>query len=733
MKNCLNCRSFSKCDDPRKGGSYNCSHWKAFKNTSNSTTLDDLFGKSLGVSSVEDGENHRDYDSFLVVDDAKNYRAKELNLNKMMDEVFGKSNTSPWPKDMKIDDSDLKEFPNIYDYFFDRELGLARNMKPFARQLWIGMVLFAEFCPRCSDKKFVADIENVDVKMKAIDFPDKVQFLNFGICPKCKAHKSDMVKKGELNYYRELAAVIGQRAGKSITVAFLATYLNHKYLKMQKPAELLTGLNNVTLRATFTATDFKTANETLWEPFCDTINESPWYSQYHSMLSYYMKKYSDDSLFKYMDSFIHYKHRKLFASAAAPNRRTLRGRSRYIAAIDELSHFDSSSEAKERIRISASGVYDALDRSMKTVRSHAKTLFAQGYDNIIPGMAFNISSPTSYQDFLMTKVRKFQGSRIVLTVHLPTWEFNPKEPRSNFTKEYEDDPVMAERDYGANPPLTDSPFISNEEIVKAAFTEKINKVRYEYVSKKKKDKDITLKAAIATPVPMGDIYPSLICIDAGLTNNSFALTVLTRKDKDVHIEACVEVIPDKGASMLHYPKIFDGVIKPLISSLNVKFITADRWNSVFLLQKCQEDFNIGWSQYSCKYSDFTLFKSFLEGGRIKFPRLEMKPQDIMQLSMDGYPRCFDFSPMSHLYLQLLTVSDTGKTVTKGTNRTDDIFRALVLGCHYMLDDDWVRDNMKGKKAVNPNRGIGALAGGGSGNSVTTATGKGIIAVGSAGI
>lgn len=280
MKNCLNCRNFSACTDPYKSGTHSCGGWKKFK-IKHVETLEDIFSMSSGVSALsgDNVEDHRDYNGFQSSnnkDGEKNYHSHEVNLNKMMDEVFG-DKSSPWPKDMKIDDGDFPEFANIYDFFFDRNYGLVRNTKPFSRQLWIGMTLFADFCPRCSDKKFIADIENVDVKMKAVDFPDRVQFLKFGICPKCKARKSDMVKKGELNYYRELAAIIGQRAGKSITVSFLVVYLLHKYLKMQRPAELLTGLNNVTLRGTFTATDFKTANETLWEPICDTINESPWY------------------------------------------------------------------------------------------------------------------------------------------------------------------------------------------------------------------------------------------------------------------------------------------------------------------------------------------------------------------------------------------------------------------------------------------------------------------------
>lgn len=1173
---CLNCRRFTECDYTKKSGSYKCKSWKAFSDKKFSLTSDDIFSLS-GVSALPE-----DYEGFKKPKHEGDYATKEVNLVKMMDSVF--SDNNPWPKDMKIDDGDVPEFANIYEYFYDKNYGLVHSMKPFARQLWIGMMLFGDYCPKCSDKKFISDINNVPVDMKARDFPDKVQFLRFGICPKCKRHKSDMVKKGHMNYYRELAACvsgdtriqtdrglvridslekgtiltvnngyapdkctawfnqgikpvyllttqkgyeikatldhkflssngkflkdvelkdldvgdylclstkggmyrsvplnldlqdcqvtlkirvgnykkpetmtgplasvmghllsegsvslrrgaafinsdkklhakyirnfkavfgvessctvlnkknssgaikgvefkrtknsyvsivcnkrvndyllqlgcglkskvmripecifsatledqlqfvaayiegdgsidadkitvwsasekllkdmqvllssfgvittrshrslvasgvfsdrlydlikpylvikqrhkvkerknnsgfgfprslvtqflnkrrassyskrkpvylndkgkevvvfnlgrwsgnanrtnglfidyedltngnlvieqtalkqvsvsrshklkdatkreyyfdkvksikavgqqatydisvkkehrffangivvhncIGQRAGKSMSFSFFMGYLLHKYLKMQKPSELLTGLPNVTLTATFTATDFKTANETLWQPFCDIINESKWYREYHSCLDYYSKIYDTgketDSVYKYMESFLHYRHRKLFLSASAPNKRTLRGRTRFAFGIDELGWFDASSEAKDRIRISADEIYGALDRSMKTVRSAAKNMFAQGYDNITPGLAFNISSPSSQQDKIMTMVRIHKDSRIVLPVHLATWEYNPKEPRANFKKEYEEDPIKAERDFGANPPMTDSPFFENEELVRSAFSDKINRIEYEYIDKKKEGKDLLRRAAVAVPKPQGDIPASILFVDAGYSNNSFAMGVGHRRDKDVVIDLLCEIAPVKGKSVLYYPKIFESVVTPIIQKMNVKYIVADRWNSLFLLHKCEEDFKIKSEQYSCKYADFTMFKSYMEGQRIKFPRLEMKPEEILNISNDLYPHAFQYKPASHLYMQLLTVSDTGKTITKGTNRTDDIFRALVLGCHYLLDDEWVKENLKGK-IRNGAMGIGALATGGFAGVATTQGGKGIAASGS---
>jgi len=1176
-KNCLNCASFSKCSKSKKSGSYVCESYKKIKvKGENAFSLEDMFADTN--FHVAD-----DYSDFVPIEDEHDFKNMEINVVKMMDEIFESEN--PYPRDLKIDDRDLPEFKNIYEYFFDPVYGLAKNMQPFSRQLWAGVKLFGDYCPICSDHKFMEDIENCPISMRAIDFPEHVVFMENGKCPKCKGHKLDFVKKGYMNFYRDFAACLGQRSGKSVTFSMFSGYHHHKFLKMGKPAELLTGLPNVTLTATYTATDFKTAMETLWQPFVDIIDESPWFKAYHSMLDHYGKKYGEE-IYRFKESFLHYKHTKMFTSAASPNKRTMRGRcltgdtlvntsqgtmhfsefikemdynktdlqimshlggrtvshtykseetetyklrtrngfsvegtpehpmlvlnedlsmdwvtldklkvgqwivsktnkektlygnaklsktdaellgyfvangyrnevstndqdvanrliylgkkitgvipthtknnssiradsyrfiykngesnfvrdylnplgydfknskdkmipaivrmaprevmhefleayfkcdsginggsknspseievgsaskklakqlhvilfknygilgrltkhtfydklnkttgnfnakrnhwtititgydanlflqtfkkakvqkykdrikdvpkgfmsdrrsvpyvrkflwdlyensrlvdtlgkrlrrliaengsvvlnnikpkcfdrlrssrdiyeetpeyliygddwdiliprikdlnlskgtalkdflsfeghfeqvveikksskkktvydvtvpdghafianclvshnTRFEYAIDELGWFDASSESKDKVRISADEIYGALDRSMKTVMSASKRLFLQGYSGTTPGMSFNISSPSAYDDKIMSMCRIHKDSRVVLALHLPTWKYNPKEPKENFRKEYMEDPIKAERDFGANPPMAASPFFENINAIVPNFTDKANFATYEYSLKKVNNtlyKSAKLKLSVR-----GDIYPSVLALDAGFSNNSFALAVGHRREKETIFTTLIEIMPDKGKNVLNYNSIFEEVVVPLVDSLNVQFICADRWNSLFLLHKLEEDKKIKQMQYSVKYADFNLFKSYSEGNRILFPKMEMRAEKALTIPSTEYIEKFTYKPCAHLFSQIFTVEDKGRTVDKGKNRTDDLFRAVVLASRFLLDDSWVAENLNLTKRKNSNMGIVALANGASPTgTLATATGKGIISSG----
>jgi len=45
--------------------------------------------------------------------------------------------------------------------------------------------------------------------------------------------------------------------------------------------------------------------------------------------------------------------------------------------------------------------------------------------------------------------------------HYATWEFNPFQPRASFASDYEKDAILAERDFGANPPAASNPLITD--------------------------------------------------------------------------------------------------------------------------------------------------------------------------------------------------------------------------------------------------------------------------------
>jgi hypothetical protein len=119
-------------------------------------------------------------------------------------------------RDLRVDDRDLKLAKNFYDFSFNI-IGKDSN-PPWARQLWVGAMLNGEICPCCSDRKWL-DIHNVPKDYPSYDLPDRLQFLNNGVCPKCKRTKLELYLNHGLKDYMELVLVWGQRSGKSETAA----------------------------------------------------------------------------------------------------------------------------------------------------------------------------------------------------------------------------------------------------------------------------------------------------------------------------------------------------------------------------------------------------------------------------------------------------------------------------------------------------------------------------------
>jgi hypothetical protein len=75
--------------------------------------------------------------------------------------------------------------------------------------------------------------------------------------------------------------------------------------------------------------------------------------------------------------------------------------------------------------------------------------------------------------------------------------------------------------------------------------------------------------------------------------------------------------------------------------------------------------------------------------KLEFPVPEMPIGDIDK-SPDNYQDILNSRPYLHFLWQMLSVSEVGRKVGKGAGH-DDLFRAVVLGCKFMWDDDYRRD------------------------------------------
>lgn len=626
--------------------------------------------------------------------------AEDFNLSKMMDKAIDP--VTGLPRDIRLPEGDFKEAKNYFDWC--ENFVSADDKFPFARQMWAVTHLLAEYCPRCSHPKW-KDIMNVGVGADPRNIPNKVQLLEYGKCPKCKATKRELWKKGELNIYVEAAWCWGQRSGKSTVTSSLTNYITHKYLKFPKMSTICDGIKAATpLTATFVGLRFADAMATLWDPISKGYLDSPWFQDYHAMLDDYGKRLGIE-FYRFKDQYLRYEHKNIELYPAGPNKRALRGRTRFLTGLDELGWFPIGDENKDMERADAEEVHKSLDRSLLTIRQEVRTLYKKGFNSFIPGIAINISSPSDEMDKISRLVRENKGSTRVLGLQMATWEISPIYTRDNeeIADAFQKDPIAAERDYGARPPMNAKTFMDMG-IAQRAFTG-LNRVVVEPREALINEK-MRRAGKVTSTNPVQPMPPSVLAIDAGYSNNSFALAVLNQRviqvgsgqEKQVHVPALVEIQTRHGV-VLHYKGIYTHIIRPLIEAFNVHFVFADRWNSIALLDQCADDYiarNLIARQYSVKYNDFMITRSYIEEAKLQLPKLEMPFENVRQVV--SYPSYFEGKPSAHLLFQIGTVRDVGNTVIKGDPYTDDLFRAVVLGAS-RIQDPKIQEELEKRQAA----------------------------------
>ncbi len=688
--------------------------------------VDNLFGVSTGAIGTT-GTGHAGFDPSIRPDDydptEQIDKDNEFDLIKLVGNALDP--LTGVPRDIKIPEGDFKEAKNFFD--FCTNFRGPETKFPFSRQMWVMLNLFSEMCPRCTPRKLF-NVNNVPVDFEGREMDQLIQLMDYGVCPKCGAHKSEMIGNQELNEYVEMNLCIGQRAGKSTTVGAGAEYLTHKYLMYPRLAGICRGISAATpLVATFVGFRYSDAFNLLYSPIVKGIDSSPWFIEYHKMLDFYGERHGLE-FYRKKDEFLRYSHKNIELWPAGPSKRGLRGRTRWLTAIDELGWFPIADNVKrgggpsdmedDRERASADGVYDALDRSLLTIREEMSWLYQKGHNRFLQAYAMNVSSPSSQADKITRLVEENKNSVENLALRLPTWEINPYLPRTSkrIVNAYRKDPVAAERDYGANPPLNAAAFILQEEAERAFIGP--NRASVQVMTKRINDL-MRQGAKVQSSGPPMPCPASLMSLDAGLTANSFAVTILQLQEMNVgrsesviiNVPVVLEIQPRKGHK-LHYPMIYKNVLKPLMRDFNVRYLFADRWNSITTLDTAMEDFadvKLIADQFSVKYADFIQAKSYIEEGRMILPKLEMDGQAIRRV--DSYPEFFLGSPAAHLLFQMITVKDMGKTVIKGDGYTDDIFRALVLGVSRILDEKIKPEILKMSSMITRPRLTGAIGAG----------------------
>ena len=597
-------------------------------------------------------------------------------------------------RDFTVDTRQLYHAKNFYDFTMNVLADDApRYSIPWARQMWIGLMLFSEVCPCCSDKR-VFDIHNIPKNIEPDRLLKRMVLLEYGICPKCKRHKWDLIKNHGLRNYRQLVNVLGQRSGKSSSAAQYHSYLTHQYLMFPNIAELAPTMFQAStqLTCTMVSLNFAKALGVMWTPYKKLIENSSWFGDYFKLLDDAKEK-TGHEMYRNSSQYITFYHRNIKFYPSGPNSTTLRGDTRIAAGLDELGLFPlpkgNAEEDEQSERANADEAHKSLERSLLTAQKINTKLLKQGFSSAPAALLMCVSSPISLRDKVMRLLRESRteiGSQFILGVNLPTWEMHPEMSRDDpeIIMAYNSNSEKAERDYGANPPAVHSRYIQPKTIEEGIFINGQN--------------SHTLTHQFDKP---GEIYgkidrirnfryPSLVAIDAGAVDNSFTL-IGGHYDFDnakTVITTVLECMPQEDRRV-NFNMMYLHIILPILKDLNAVALLADQWQSIDLLNRAQDDMGnnpLGKPrcrarQYSPRRKDFNTTVAMLQNQNLILPSVTAEEKKfVLGGQVDNYRIDMLNKPVPHLMLQMITVKDVGelRCPEKGDGFTDDIFRSCVL-------------------------------------------------------
>jgi len=616
-----------------------------------------------------------------------------------------------------IDESGIEWCPNIVEWVTEPKFLSAEN-PPFPKQMQWMLQLFEDYCPHCSDYDYIQD---VPAGSSFDELLDRVQPLEFGVCPKCRKNKLQFEKEGLFHFPNEVNVCAGMRSGKTACAGMITSYHIHKFLQLPTPAKtfgLLTAKQ--TLYGTFTATTAGQAEQTLWKAFKDLQDGSAWYQEYISFMEDKAARLGTE-LYREGDTFVYFIGKRIYLTYAPADMKKLRGRTRLIAGVDEIGFMDDN---PQRVTANADETYEALIKSLRTVRSGAEEQRRRGNFNIPDGLMINISSPCSASDKIMRLVEESIRDPRRVWDHVSTWEANPTIKEEDLASEKRANYVTYLRDYGAIPPMAHNPFISSEQsVLKLADNTIVGPGTMQYETQKDDTSDGYYVTGRLVSCIRDKNTPRILTMDAGESYCSFSGT-LCHYEKDVDRAICdliFEIIPRDddltGKWPVHFPSVYENIIERFCEDLKIIHVVTDRWNSTQIIQSLRmhtlKRRAVEAEKYTLKWADFVNFRAHVMQSNWRFPYPEMeileKPkvvdsiaarrrkrlnledasetQRIAEALKDlplGNPDALQKVPNAHLLRQILTVKEVGRKVLKPSNDQDDIFRCLCLADRYIF-------------------------------------------------
>lgn len=436
------------------------------------------------------------------------------------------------------------------------------------------------------------------------------------VCPKCGTPRSEFEAEGLLRQVNALHLVCGQRSGKSITAALIGTYVEHRILTIAHGhpggfnAHLGLAIKDP-MEITFLASNEIQGQDTIWAKYRAIRAESPWFQRYVSWVKHQEENQNTPPgmerwVYAEASRKIINEHPdcKFIINSLNSNSAGLRGRTRIFGGLDEVSHMQGGES-----RFSGDEIFRAIDNSLQTVRSRTKRVGSLPW----LGLLCSVTSPLSKDDKGMRLLR--DPPKSMLTYHLPTWEFNPFEPRENFEALYQKDPVGAERDFGANPPMAAHPLIWDTSRFRDLVIDYSLEPACQFETPIFEESGHTYIGIRPTNFTNRFQRQHLIAFDAGKNFDAFAGACAHGEvvvDPDSGAQRIITVfdwvfriLPQAGTEV-YYDHVF-GVVQTLMRFMPIQAVEFDRWNSTQLIQQIRR-LGVTAEQKSLKNEDWIRFR-----------------------------------------------------------------------------------------------------------------------------
>jgi hypothetical protein len=453
------------------------------------------------------------------------------------------------------------------------------------------------------------------------------------VCPSCGTTREEFEDDGLMNGYNQIHGVIGMRAGKSDTMGLVGTYVEHAMLCIgHTHSGGLHGYFGIPehemFEITYLASSETQGAETIWSKYTGRRFLSPWIKKYVDWVK--NQESEQDTLMRKWryaetDTVIRNEHPniRLRLNSWNTNSGSLVGKTRIAGFLDELSRMkqtDSASGARE--------VYNGLEASLRTIRSRARDR------NLLRwlGLMASVTSPIAMNDMGMELLETGKRISKMFTIHKATWEFNPHEPESGFKDDFKKAPILAKRNFQAQPPESQFPLILDKDRFKEAAVTLTSKATAEFEIYPRVAKTGHRYTAIRMiHADFDPNEPRFLVFDAGKNFDAFSGScghkrVIRAEDGDIQIitvfDWVIRIIPADGTEV-YFSSVVD-IVRKLKQVQIIERVEFDNWNSTQAIQDIRE-MGIPAESRNTKFRDYTKFVQDSYEGKIEM--LPELPED----------------------------------------------------------------------------------------------------------